>query len=66
VDGRKPDVEGARKHGLRYVHLRFGYDGVPASRVAELAKLTAEVSDLFFVQCRHGLHRGSAAVAITR
>ncbi len=64
VDGSKPDVEAARKHGLRYVHLPYGYDGIPTNRVAELAKLTAEVSGPFFVHCHHGLHRGPAAVAV--
>src|SRR5690349_16800920 len=43
VDGSKPDAATARKHGLRYVHLPIGYDGVPTNRIAELAKLTAEV-----------------------
>ena len=59
VDGSKPDVEAAKKYGLRY-----GYDGIPTNRVAELAKLTAEVSGPFFVHCHHGLHRGPAAVAV--
>src|SRR6185436_18479563 len=26
VDGAKPEVEMARKHGFRYVHLPHGYD----------------------------------------
>ena len=64
VDGSKPDVETARKHGLRYVHLPIGYDGVPTHRVVELAKLAAEVSGPFFVHCHHGKHRGPAAVAV--
>ena len=64
VDGTKPDVATARKHGLRYVHLPFGYDGVPTNRVAELAKVTAELSGPFFVHCHHGKHRGPAAVAV--
>src|SRR5262245_36049218 len=38
VDGMTPDVEGARKHGLRYVHLPHGYDGIPSERGQELAK----------------------------
>src|SRR5690349_9452889 len=29
VDGAKPDVATAKKHGLRYVHMPHGYDGVP-------------------------------------
>jgi len=64
VDGSKPDVEAARKHGLRYIHLPYGYDGIPTNRIAELAKLSAEVSGPFFVHCHHGKHRGPAAVAI--
>ncbi|MFO1512175.1 MAG: cytochrome c [Verrucomicrobiota bacterium] len=64
VDGSVPDVETARKYGLRYVHLPYGYDGIPTNRVAELAKLTAELSEPFFVHCHHGLHRGPAAVAV--
>src|SRR4051812_33660083 len=28
VDGSMPDVETARKFGLRYVHLPVGYDGI--------------------------------------
>jgi protein tyrosine phosphatase (PTP) superfamily phosphohydrolase (DUF442 family) len=63
VDGSKPDVEAAHRHGLRYVHLPFGYDGVPTSRVVELAKVSAEAGP-FFVHCHHGKHRGPAAVAI--
>ncbi len=64
VDGGKPDVETARKYGLKYVHLPFGYDGVPTNRVAELAKVTAMFRGPYFVHCHHGLHRGPAAVAI--
>lgn len=64
VDGSVPDAEAVRNHGLRYVHLPFGYDGIPTNRVAELAKLTTEVSGPFFVHCHHGLHRGPSAVAI--
>jgi len=64
VDGTRPDVEAARKHGLRYVHLPYGYDGIPTNRMVELAKLTAEVSGPIFVHCHHGKHRGPAAVAV--
>lgn len=64
VDGSVPDVTAARKHGLRYVHLPYGYDGVPTNRVTELAKLATEMSGPFFVHCHHGLHRGPSAVAI--
>ena len=32
VDGAKPDVETAKKYGMRYVHLPIGYDGVSRRR----------------------------------
>lgn len=64
VDGSKPDVEAARKHGLRYIHLPYGYDGIPTNRVLELSKLATEDLGPFFVHCHHGLHRGPAAVAV--
>ena len=64
VDGSKPDVETARKHGLRYIHLPIGYDGVPSNRVAELAKAAQTVGGSLYVHCHHGLHRGPAAVAV--
>jgi protein tyrosine phosphatase (PTP) superfamily phosphohydrolase (DUF442 family) len=64
VDGSKPDVEAARKHGLIYIHLPIGYDGVPTNRVAELAKAGQSSAGPIYVHCHHGLHRGPAAVAV--
>lgn len=64
VDGSKPDIEGAHKFGLHYVHLPFGYDGVPTNRVADLAKVIQIEPGPFYVHCHHGMHRGPTAVAI--
>jgi protein tyrosine phosphatase (PTP) superfamily phosphohydrolase (DUF442 family) len=64
VDGAKPDVELAAKHGLRYVHLPFGYDGIPTNRVAELAQAGSVLPGPIYVHCHHGKHRGPAAVAV--
>ena len=64
MDGSQPDVGAARKHGLRYIHLPYGYDGIPTNRVVELSKLANEDVGPFFVHCHHGLHRGPAAVAV--
>ncbi len=64
VDGAKPDVAAARKHGLRYVHLPIGYDGVPAERVAQLTRAAALPDGRIFVHCHHGKHRGPAAAAV--
>src|SRR5688572_11354389 len=38
VDGASPDVEAAKKFGLRYVHLPMGYDGISTNRALELVK----------------------------
>ena len=38
VDGATPDVEAARKLGLRYVHLPIGYDGVPREQAVRIVK----------------------------
>ena len=66
VDGSQPNVELAHKYGMRYVHLPFGYDGVPQARGVELAKAaqTAATEGPVYMHCHHGMHRGPAAVAI--
>lgn len=64
VDGAPPDVEAARRHGLRYVHLPIGYDAVPDHRWAELLKASQEAPGQVYVHCHHGRHRGPAAAAI--
>ncbi|HEX5033790.1 MAG TPA: hypothetical protein VFW62_04865, partial [bacterium] len=43
VDGARPDVDLAKKYGLRYVHLPHGYDGIPQSRLEELAKAVRDL-----------------------
>ncbi|MBL9166109.1 MAG: cytochrome c [Verrucomicrobiales bacterium] len=64
VDGGKPEVETARQHGIRYIHLPIGYDGVPLQRVAELTKAAQTSQGPIYIHCHHGLHRGPAAVAV--
>lgn len=64
VDGAKPDVEAAKRHGLRYVHLPHGYDGVPEGRVRELAKAVRELDGPIYIHCHHGKHRSPAAAAV--
>ncbi len=64
VDGAKPNVELARQHGLRYVHIPIGYDGVPEEAGRSLARLVQEIEGPFYVHCHHGKHRGPAAAAV--
>lgn len=63
VDGARPDVETATRHGIRYVHLPVGYDGIPRDRVLELAKAAGNCEGPIYVHCHHGTHRGPTAVA---
>lgn len=62
VDGAKPELAAAKGHGLRYVHLPIGYDGVPEQRSAELALALAALPGPVYVHCHHGKHRSAAAL----
>jgi protein tyrosine phosphatase (PTP) superfamily phosphohydrolase (DUF442 family) len=64
VDGARPEVERARKFGMRYVHLPTGYDGVPREQALKLAKAVRELPGPVYVHCHHGKHRGPAAAAV--
>jgi protein tyrosine phosphatase (PTP) superfamily phosphohydrolase (DUF442 family) len=64
VDGAKPDVERAKKFGMRYVHLPHGYDGVPEERAQELAKAVRDLPGPVYIHCHHGHHRSPAATAV--
>ena len=64
VDGAKPDVDAAKRYGLRYVHLPHGYNGVPGKRARELAKAVRELDGPIYVHCHHGKHRSPAAASI--
>ena len=61
VDGATPEVELAARHGLRYVHLPVGYDGVPPAQLARIAKAIRDLPGPIYVHCHHGKHRGPAA-----
>ena len=63
VDGMAPDVAAAKKHGLRYVHLPHGYDGIPAERLAELSAALQTLPGPIYIHCHHGKHRSPAASA---
>jgi len=61
VDGATPEVELAARHGLRYVHLPVGYDGVPPAQLLRLTKALRDLPGPVYVHCHHGKHRGPAA-----
>ncbi len=66
VDGARPEVERARKYGLRYVHIPVGYDGVPEAQGLRVAKAVRDLPGPVYVHCHHGKHRGPAAAAVAR
>jgi protein tyrosine phosphatase (PTP) superfamily phosphohydrolase (DUF442 family) len=64
VDGAKPDVETARRYGLRYVHLPIGYDDVAPDEGRAIAKAIEELPGPIYIHCHHGKHRSAAALAV--
>lgn len=64
VDGMKPAAELARKHGMRYVHLPHGYDGVPEEQAKALAKAVRDLDGPIYIHCHHGKHRSPAAATV--
>ena len=66
VDGARPDVEKARLHGLRYVHLPIGYDGIPRDQALRIAKAVRDLPGPVYLHCHHGKHRGPTAAAVAQ
>lgn len=64
VDGARPDVELARKYGMRYVHLPFGYDGIPRDTALRIARAVRDLPGPVYLHCQHGQHRAPAAAAV--
>lgn len=65
VDGATPDIENARKYGMRYVHVPIGYDGISDEAQAALKRVMKDFQqDKIFFHCHHGKHRGPAAAAV--
>lgn len=64
VDGARPQVDLARRHGLRYIHLPQGYDGISTDAQVRLIKAASTAAGPVFVHCHHGKHRGPTAAAI--
>jgi len=64
VDGSRPDVEGAAKHGIRYVHIPVEYSGITREQQVKIAKAALDIPGPMFVHCHHGKHRGPAACGV--
>lgn len=66
VDGARPDVERARRLGMRYVHIPIAYSTVPGEAGLRLAKAIRDLPGAVYLHCHHGKHRGPAAAAVAR
>ena len=65
VDGAIPDIENAKRLGLRYIHLPIGYNGFDEQRKLELVRASRDAmkEGPVYVHCHHGKHRSAAAAA---
>lgn len=64
VDGARPALEAAARHGLRYIHIPTGYAGIDADAQARLVKAARTADGPIYIHCHHGKHRGPAGAAI--
>ncbi|MBI1389620.1 MAG: hypothetical protein GC154_14365 [bacterium] len=64
VDGARPDVEAARKEGIRYIHFPIGYDGMTHHQALMIAKAVRDATGPVYLHCHHGEHRGPTAAAM--
>ncbi|MGA2065804.1 MAG: hypothetical protein ABSG86_12580 [Thermoguttaceae bacterium] len=63
VDGEAPEAALAKKHGIDYVHVPIGHDGIQEAQARQIVK-TAEQAGPLFVHCHYGINRGPSAAAI--
>ncbi len=64
VDGATPKIDMAKKYGIRYVHVPFGYDAIPLAAQLSLTRAARHAKTPLYIHCHHGKHRGPAAAAI--
>ena len=64
VDSARPNVELAHQHGIHYVHIPIGYDGIPTIAAAAITRAARESNGPLYIHCHHGKHRGPAATAV--
>jgi len=64
VDGATPKIDLAKKYGIRYVHVPFGYDAIPLATQLSLTRAARDAKTPMYIHCHHGKHRGPAAAAI--
>jgi protein tyrosine phosphatase (PTP) superfamily phosphohydrolase (DUF442 family) len=66
VDGARPDLEDAHKHGMRYVHIPTTYDGLTRDQALKVARAVRDLPGPVYVHCHKGTLRGPTAAAVAR
>lgn len=64
VDGARPQVELAKRYGMRSVHVPLRYDGITREQVLSLVRALQECESPMLIHCHHGKHRGPAAAVV--
>ena len=57
VDGAAPNLELARKYGMRYIHIPIGYDGIDQQSALAMTRVARDIRGPLYVHCHHGRHR---------
>ena len=63
VEGAEPDIDTARAHGMRYVHLPIVYAGLTHERLVELVRAANEYPTPIYIYCDRGVDRAPIAAA---
>lgn len=64
VDGITPDLESAKRSGIRYIHLPIGYRGIDQKQAGIFAYCFRNLPGPIYIHCHHGKHRSPAAAAV--
>lgn len=64
VDGIHPDLNSAKKFGMKYIHLPLGYRGISDDDAKALAYIILKQDGPIYIHCHHGKHRSPAAAAV--
>ena len=64
VTDETPDVDTAKRYGLKYVHVPMDYEGVSTEQREKILGTVTETSDPVYIHCNSGRNRGATAAAI--
>ena len=64
VDGFPPDAPKARQHGMDYVQIPVGYEGVTEDCIMLLTRAIRDLPRPIYIHCFHGRERSPVAAAV--